>query len=236
MKIDRDNCGFDELMVAYIYDEASSIERRRFEGHLLDCVRCTDEFALLSNARLSVFEWQKEDFADLATPHFEIPYERTNTVIENDATGWLAKLQGVFSGLGFPVAAAAGVLVVLGLGFAAVMLLNAPQPEIAANIEVERPVVEKQPIEAPSVITAPVPTAAPVNLESEYEVESEPVPAKAVKVKRPKASRPAVTQTAERSVSPTRTPKAPALNDFEDLDDRSLRLTDLFEGEIGGVY
>lgn len=235
MKIDRDNCGFDELMVAYIYDEASSTERRRFEGHLLDCVRCTDEFASLSNARLSVFEWQKEDFADLATPHFEIPYEAANSVSELEGIGWYAKLQGVFSGFGFPVAAAAGVLVVLGLGFAAVTLFNAPQPEIAANIELERPVVEKQPMAAPSVITAAVPTV-PVNLESENEVDSEPVPVKAVKIKRAKTSRPAVTQTAERGVSPTRTPKAPALNDFEDLDDRSLRLTDLFEGEIGGVY
>lgn len=232
MKSERENCGFDELMVAYIYDEATSAERRRFEGHLLDCSVCTDEFASLSNARLSVFEWQKEDFAELETPRFEIPYDRTNAVGE---PGWYATLQGILAGFRIPIAATAGVLLVLGLGFAAVMLVDRPEPQIAANLEADRPpVIDQKPVAVPDVT---VPASQPVagNNDSEIMAEREFVPVKAAETKRTRAVRPATAQTAERRVVPNRLRKAPALSDFEEADDRSLRLTDLFEGEIGGI-
>lgn len=234
MKSEKENCGFEELMVAYIYDEATSAERHRFEGHLLDCSPCTVEFASLSNARLSVFEWQKEDFADLATPHFDIPYERAKAV--EDEIGWFAKLRGAFSGFGFPVATAAGVLIVLGIGFAAVSIFNQPNQQIAANLDVNRPVVEQRSPSLPNVVVDPIPpvtTAA--STENPPSIDREIAPVRAVEVRRSKPSRPTATQTAERRVNSNRLKKAPALNDFEEDDDRSLRLTDLFEGEIGGV-
>jgi anti-sigma factor RsiW len=233
MKSERENCGFDGLMVAYIYDEATSAERRRFEGHLLDCSACTDEFASLSNARLSVFEWQKEDFAELETPRFDIPYDRAKA---GSDIGWLATLQGVFAGFRIPIAAAAGVLVVLGLGLAAFMLIDRPEKQIAANIEVERaPIVEHKPTAVPEVIV-PAPQPVSGNKDSEIRAERQVVPAKAAETTRARPARPAVNQTAERRGVPNRLRKAPALSDFEEADDRSLRLTDLFEGEIGGIY
>lgn len=234
MKSERENCGFEELMVAYIYDEATSVERRRFEGHLLDCSPCTDEFASLSNARLSVFEWQKEDFAELETPRFEIPYK--HAAASSDEIGWFAKLSGAFSGFGFPVAAAAGVLVVLGLGFVAVTLFNTSEQQLAANMEVDRPVVQQKAPISQNVPVDPMPEVTTAAKGSETSTNSEIVPVKATEVKRAKPSRPAASQTAERRVTPNRVKRAPALSDFEEADDRSLRLTDLFEGEIGGVY
>lgn len=232
MKSERENCGLDELMVAYIYDEATSAERRRFEGHLLDCSVCTDEFASLSNARLSVFEWQKEDFAELETPRFEIPYDRTKA--GNDI-GWYSTLQGILAGFRIPIAAAAGVLLVLGLGFAAIMLIERPEQQIAANLEAERPpVIEQKPVGVPELV---IPAAQPVadNKDSETVVKRDVVPLKAVETRRVRPARPAAAQTAERRVAPNKIRKAPALSDFDEADDRSLRLTDLFEGEIGGI-
>lgn len=233
MKSEKDNCGFEELMVAYIYDEATSAERRRFEGHLLDCAPCTDEFASLSNARLSVFEWQKEDFAELATPRFEIPYEPANA---NNEIGWFAKLQGVFSGFGVPIAAAAGILLVLGLGFATISLFSKPELQIAANIDVKSPLVEQKPSVSQNNVADVFVANTAEKVDREPNPEREISPVKAADIRRARPLRPTVTQTAERRVAPNRLRKAPALSDFDEADDKSLRLTDLFEGEIGGVY
>lgn len=233
MKSERENCGFEELMVAYIYDEATSAERHRFEGHLLDCSPCTDEFASLSNSRLSVFEWQKEDFAELETPRFAIPYE---TAVEN--VGWFTKIQELFAGFGMPVAAAASILVILGLGFAAFTFIGGPDKQVVANLNVEQPklVDNRLPVAAPAEI-APTVTAPLASATNRDTVEDrEIVPVKAMEVRRAKAARPSVAQTAERRPSSSKSRKAPALSNFEESDDKSLRLTDLFDGEIGGVY
>ncbi len=69
-------CDRRDELVSYLYAEMPEDQRTRLEAHLLDCTACTDEFAGLSEARFSVFEWQKEEFAPLATPEFTIPYEK----------------------------------------------------------------------------------------------------------------------------------------------------------------
>ena len=47
----KQECGFADDIVGYIYDEIGQAERRKFESHLVGCMACTDEFAGISNAR-----------------------------------------------------------------------------------------------------------------------------------------------------------------------------------------
>jgi hypothetical protein len=74
------SCLFGEELVAYIYDELSSTRRSVFEDHLLNCSGCTAEFADISMSRLDVFEWHRDEFLPLATPHFVIPIGRKPAV------------------------------------------------------------------------------------------------------------------------------------------------------------
>ena len=150
-------CGFEDVMVSYIYDEIATSERRKFESHLVDCSACTDEFAAVSNARFSVFEWQKEEFAHLPTPEIIIPYKAAAT--EEAAIGFLSGLRGLFSGFGMPATVAAALLVCVGLGFMAVTFLGRGEQDIASNIKLETPatpVIVADPRSADTVSQKPV--------------------------------------------------------------------------------
>lgn len=222
-------CGFDDLIVSYIYDEASAGDRREFESHLVGCTQCTDEFAELSNARLSVFEWQKEAFADLPTPRIVIPFETTPV---GHSAGMLAGLRSLFGGFGMPIAAAAGVLVCIGLAFLIFTVFRGGDEQIAANLEV--------PARSEGVSfseSKPERTAAPEVtkvVDDQPEIVEAPKALKAsAEAKRKRSARPSRAQTAERIQSSPQSRKAPALSNFDDNDDKSLRLTDLFDDEIG---
>src|SRR5207245_11780758 len=104
---------------------------------LEDCTVCTDDFAAISNARFSVFEWQKEEFAHLPTPEIVIPYAAKKAVAEENASvGVLAGFRGWLSLVNFPVAVAAALAVTVGLGFLAINYLDRGDQQIAANVNV----------------------------------------------------------------------------------------------------
>jgi len=71
----KQSCTHFAEIVSYIYDELTVDQRVGFESHLSDCEICRDEFAGISNARFAVYEWQREEFAPLASPTILIPYE-----------------------------------------------------------------------------------------------------------------------------------------------------------------
>lgn len=238
------NCGFYDVMVSYIYDEVTTAERRKFETHLVDCSACTEEFAGISGARFSVFEWQKEAFAELATPEIVIPYAKSRTV-ESEQSGFLAGLRGLFGGYGIPVSAAAAILIWLGLGLAVFITMS----DVNDHREVE--VVENI-VEVPRTTGAEKPVVKETELSKRQgdivvddtlsSKESSPVlrEGKAMKaVVTSKRSTPSKQLTAEttdrakRSVPNTR--KAPALSNFDEAADKSLRLTDLFDDGIGSI-
>ena len=237
----NERCGFDDAMISYIYDEITAAERRKFETHMVDCSVCTDEFAEISGARFSVFEWQKEAFAELETPRIVIPYTDLPKVGAENG-GFFAGLRGLFGGFGIPLTVAASLLICLGIGFAALTLMSG-ENQVASNIVVE-PVRPQQDlaVEKPVQIDEPVINAKGAKLEADVVKGTEPdsreiKPEKAVAVSKP--SQPAKRFTAETNPSTKRGTragrKAPALSNFEEADDRSLRLTDLFNDEIGSI-
>lgn len=232
--------GFEELIVSYIYDEASADERRRLETHILDCTSCMEEFAGLSNARLSVFEWQQESFADLETPAFVLP--ETTIAVANESESMFAKLGQILAGLRGPVLAFGGLLVVVGIAVASLFILrNNRQPETvavapvpAASVAASRggDIVERP--EAPtSTNIAKDQPAAIVAADTPVRDETRAIKATA-RVRTPQPDR----RVIARNFKPARrspAAKAPVLSDFDEADDRSLRLSDLFDEEIGSI-
>ena len=102
---DKYSCGRSYDIVAYIYNEIDPSERRTFEKHLSGCMSCTDEFAVVSDARLSVFEWHKEEFAHLPTPEFSVPY----VVPKKDSVGFFASIGEILPSSAWPVTVTASV-------------------------------------------------------------------------------------------------------------------------------
>ena len=54
-------CGMHEALVAYLYEEATADEARRFEAHLNACAACKEELAGFERVREQLQQWQVDD-------------------------------------------------------------------------------------------------------------------------------------------------------------------------------
>src|SRR5437870_1692493 len=86
-------------LVSYIYGELDERSQSAFESHLSECVDCAMELAAVSDARLGVIEWRRNDFDHLATPEFVIPEAAPiRSVAEPKKVGFFARLtEAIFS-------------------------------------------------------------------------------------------------------------------------------------------
>jgi len=225
-------CPLADQIVSYMYGEIGDRSELEFETHLADCMTCTDEFATVSQARFSVYEWQKEEFAHLPTPEIVIPYP--STVDVGETIGLAAAVRAWLGRLSFPVAVAAALAVCIGLGLLALNLIGRKDQPIAVNTVIQAVIPN---IETPA---RPVPEPGMVETVEKKVGERTPQPGKAV-LSQPhrlvKRSSPAVNNPSNiYAVGPKQAapaPKTPALNAYDDSDDNSLRLADLFD-EVGG--
>ncbi len=239
---DKIMCGFADEIVSYIYDEIGTAERRVFEIHLAGCAACADEFAAVSNARFSVFEWQKEEFSHLLTPEIIIPYASQKTVFqENTSTGFFTGLRGFFSLSNLPITAAAALLLFLGIGFAVITLSDRAEEQIAANNEpmaVITPENQETPVSVRENPEAEI-AAVPEPLENSEKLTPEIRSADSVENIQPGLKKMVAAATRSRVRQPigpktaVQSNKPPVLGNYEENVDRSLRLSDLFEDDIG---
>ena len=223
----KTNCEFTNEIVSYIYDEISVAERVTFEKHLANCRECTNEFADISHARLGVYEWQREEFAGLRTPEIVIPY-RVN--VEEVSSGWFEEVRAWLSLVNIPAAVAAALIVSLGVGFLLMNYLSRDDNSIASNIKSPLPVGSNdKPILTPSVEIR----------ESDVAISKEPLPingpSREVRSIKVVEKRKHVTErlvTAQKAATPkidSTLPDVPTLSEnYEEADDKSLRLSDLF--------
>ncbi len=224
LKCSETNCPFEDEIVSYMYDEMAGPARLKFETHLSDCIVCTDEFAAISEARFATFEWRKEEFAHLPTPEIVIPYESTRKVEERASIGFFEGLRGWLQPL--PLAAAAGLIVVLSVSFFMVGSGGSADQLVASgNIVQPVEVPDTTAVQKPaSVVQAPeIARTTAVKTDSK---EIRPVKAvvrrQTVNVKQETATN---TKPQKPSVVAT---TAPVLSTaFEAEDDNSLRLADL---------
>ena len=235
------DCGFADEIVSYIYDETGEAERRKFETHLTGCVTCTDEFAVISNARFSVFEWQKEEFAHLSTPDIVIPYavEQLTVAVKDKPAGFISELRGFLSLVGRPMTAAAVLAVCVGLGFVAMNYIGGgEQAANDGNVPPIVPQIERvaAPLGNPSsesekhneiVIAAQVPISSKARDTNPVKVVTENRKNRIVKPLTANTKKLVNDLAVQKQTQQAR--KAPVLSETDETDDRSLRLTDLFD-------
>ena len=241
----KQTCGFADEIVAYIYDEIDRAERTKFESHLAGCAVCTDEFAGLSNARFSVFEWRREEFAHLATPEINIPYPAKQSGATTDVrAGFLDGLRELLTLAGWSSVVAGALVVCIGLGFVAMNYLGGSQ-QIANDLNKQIvPPVETQNTQiatvSPEIASKKEinPTATTTNTTDKTTTSREIRPVRAsVDNRRPGFGKnlTASNQTPHNMGNIPVTQKkrkAPALTEYADDGDKSLRLADLFD-EVG---
>jgi anti-sigma factor RsiW len=226
MKSNADNliCEYSESVVAYLYDELPVRETSIFEAHLEHCILCTDEFAAVADTRYSVYEWHKEAFVPLATPRFVVPQEPLRV-------GVWAQIAGLFATMRPTLAFAGGMAAVLLATFVGFNMLGPAETDIAAN---------SVPVVQPATITVPTPSV----VEPQFAVDSAENTPQLTKTRTLRATRTVVKPTVERKPIPKtveagignplrQARKAPALSNDVEVEDESLRLTDLFD-EVGG--
>lgn len=223
------NCEFTNEIVAYIYNEIGASERARFENHLSGCHECTNEFAGISNARLSVHEWRREEFADLSTPEIVIPYPAKRDADEAPiSAGWFGGLRGLLSFANFPAAVAAGLVVCIGLGFVLLNYLGRAEENIASNITVPTSKANEKPVANPTVESSK-PELAVESSPPEIRTEPQVRPIKAIERRARKNEKTSTPRTrANQNLLPTIL-NAPVLSEnYEEAVDGSLRLSELF--------
>jgi anti-sigma factor RsiW len=226
-------CTLGGEMLAYLYDELSSEGRERFETHLEGCGQCIDEFAELSEARYSVYEWKNVEFAPLATPRFEVPLEEARAGVS-----WLDPIRALFGFNGRAAVAGGLAVLILGvLGFAG--FLSSPETPAVANLDRSRPSaaaptvvfphasdVETAEVRKPEVLTADKATVPARGVEqTTVEVRKQGETA------RVKPVRPSRVETVQTRRTPTnrRLDNSPTLGQYVEDRDESLRLSDLFD-------
>ena len=246
----KKSCGFTDEIVAYIYDEIESSERTKFESHLVDCGICTDEFAGISNARFSVFEWQKTEFAPLPTPEIVIPYAAKQREVEHAVSvGMWAGIRGLFTLSGLPLTAAAALVICLGLGFLAMTYLGGNSKQDTANNmneqsvpPVEQPVASVNNDTRDPVISKPSETGDPRVIRNSKELPAIRVnhPGNGIVAnnRQPRQIRVETRKMGSdvaQQVPAAQPRKAPVLSNYDENDDGSLRLSDLVDDNGGGI-
>lgn len=149
------NCGFSEQLVSYLYGETGGAENAAFETHLQTCAGCAEELEAFSGVHFSINDWKIKEFANLATPSIEIPYEKAEKSVEVSSVSgsWLSALRGLFSlsPRGWSLATASFAVLAVCVGIVLFALNSRKGNDVAGsnkNNPVVLPTVEKTPEQA----------------------------------------------------------------------------------------
>jgi hypothetical protein len=248
-------CSYAGQIVSYLYDEASAKEKIEFETHLNKCENCADELSGFGFVRSSIEEWRKEEIFALEMPALEIPLLKTANVAEKapisaESNSWLADLRRLFSfspKFAFASAAFAVLAVCVGLAFVVINFSNKGEiavnsnqnskNELASNVNILKE--EAHPEANPNPQTSEIKNVSANDKTEQAKTDSK----KDTSVKasnnapKQKLSVPKSNTVAENSANKTdrknktkniEQQEIPKLSDFDDVEDESLRLADLF--------
>ena len=255
------DCSFSAEIPAYLYGEIGEREKSGFENHLENCLNCTDAMAELAFARFSVREWRDRKFVQLKTPVINIPYERKN-ITSTVSDSWLARLRQYVSL--FPAwATTGGAMAVLTIGigmiFAAMNIFrpievaevynqNSAKTAVSPTMQlpVQNPGENFEQSSEPSNRTVEMvqPEVAHQNIQSKpsvaqksnlLRISNNTAPNKIVKrnMENTSTNNRTTAGTLDK-MAPAKPQQIPALVNFEDEDDKSLRLAELFDDSETG--
>lgn len=228
-------CPREDRIISYLYRELTPVEVEQFEAHLATCSCCVDELAALSEPHLAVYEWRTHVFEKFPTPSIElqlIPEHRPHS------EGLLDSLTALLAD--WPVGLRVGVVfaAVLVVGLSAYLFIRPlTGTEVAQNQTVYRAddrVSTEEHTLTPEVEAAP--STANVTTSDPAETFTKTARAKhsTVTPRKTAVGRAGRTEFASNSKERSTTRHSLRLNNFEDDDDTTLRLADLFE-EVGSL-
>lgn len=247
------SCGFSEQLVSYLYNESEEAEKIEFEAHLKNCSDCADEFADFQGVHFSISEWKATDFVNLETPVIEIPYEKTaETIVVSDVSGsWFGGLRNLFSLSPAWSAATAGFAVLAIVAGWAIFTFNSGQDNDIADRGNKNPTKIDV---SPTVQTSNVQTNSNRSDNNSKQPDNyKPTQPDILVTKDTNSNKNGVTtvsdkqrQTQKTNSSDKTTPvpknngaknnkkpdtkqETPSLSPYEDEEDDTLRLADLFE-------
>lgn len=103
------SCGFAAEMVSYMYDDLSAVEKNKFAEHLRGCNACSAELAGVSEARVALLDWRREEFLPLAAPVITLPQTELKPLkTAQPEASWLDRLRELFTVQPMLTAGAAG--------------------------------------------------------------------------------------------------------------------------------
>ena len=219
-------------IVSYIYDEIGAAERTKFETHLRGLLRSAPTnlppsqmpvFRSLNGRRKSLHIYQRRRSSSPMTRKELLSKNLPRLDLLSGLRGWLSLVK-------FPAAVAAGLIVCAGLGFLLLTYLGRDEQQIASNRNNSLPAeIRALPDVTPKVETLKPETAAtkdtPPSLQPNRDVQKVKAvkPRRAISKKQLTARNP-VNRNATQNIS-----NAPVLSEnYEEADDNSLRLSDLF--------
>jgi hypothetical protein len=227
---ERSGCLESSELASLLYsEEMTDAESVPLEEHLAGCSTCTYEFAALAEARLSAYEWNRDEFAHLATPQVVITH--------NEPAVTAGYFDRILAGLS--VLTQFGTAASIGLAAIAVVtgyFLLQPADELGVA-ETRPPIAVSQPagVQPNSTVSArPVETAVIDDPSPVRKLRPAAVPASVTKIHR-SAEHPS--EVAAESKKATRIKSdslvaqqqsAPRLTNSAEVSDNSLRLADLF--------
>jgi hypothetical protein len=255
-------CGFEELLVSYIYDEIGSSEKSNFEKHLDGCKTCAEEFSSFGRVRSSINDWKNIEFAELETPSISIPELKSKTMVSFAAPKskrsrfyWIRDLFSLTPNWATAASIAAVFVLIVGITFVAINFSNSP--EISANKEAAKPESSKLAQKANSVqepidqdqtrdenVVQPKPEMVRETLPKAIDTNNSPIVrvktvannrSKKVENKNNSTNKPsdhAFANRNDRLKHDQKPGEIPKLTNFDTDDDDSLRLVDLFD-EVG---
>ena len=229
------NGNHDGDLISYIYGEMNEQARNAFESHLERCDECALELGAMSDARLGVAEWRRNDFDHLATPEILVPQaEKVRVaVMTREKIGFFAGLAELIGSV--------SVFTKAGVGLATAALLVASiyfsLPALHSGNEVanEKPKAETQAQPEAGLSNLSQPQKTEISKDTDVKRVEEPskitkhnvVPSKPVISSRQVAVRVAKDKNLNR-LGPEQAKAALRLNSFDEDEDQTLRLSDLF--------
>ena len=238
------SCAFNEQIVECLYGEINPKEKLKLEAHIKNCFSCADEFAAFGFVRNSVIEWREEDFAKLDTAHFNFPVESFQTIATEKQSGsWVTEFKKLFVFQPLMAMAALAIVIVC----AGIIFYSLKPVEVEHVAEIKRNETHQTEItSANEKVILPSDVKETVNqLEqpskrqiSDIDRESRISLNKPI-VKVSNRGNESLTPVRENKVikirekkNPALKPQVPNLTVADEIEDKSIRLADLFE-EIG---
>lgn len=221
----ENGCERSSEILPYIYRENSDSDRDIFDAHLVDCTRCRDEFAAMSFSRYSVYEWQREEFAPLATPDLAAAF--ATEVSNSEPLGWLDGIRDWFA-LPQRLAFAGGFAAILVGIIAGAVYYSSPDRVSTGEIvkedvtTISQPAIDLGTAPMPEIVQAPAAARGPAKTAEVVRTAVKPVNRKASVKRGPVDKKPF-----ESSLATVQPADLPRLTEDDDDLDYGLRLSDL---------